>query len=227
MRIFLLLLTISLTACSPYEFAESPASKETFTVKLSHDLFWVQDSLNTCLPTYPEASLFIQDNNLENLKENEISIRLGMPSTNRELQATLLGKEEIYIITNEAIDNNSINIVSIRNSYLSLDPQFQAWAYPSGNQNREIFDSILLESKTISPQVKIAPNPEAMLEAVSNNPAAIGYIPNSWKEDTVQVIPIGNKLEDSLFQPILALTNGEPKGNSRLLLSCLHQELQY
>ncbi|MBE9525180.1 MAG: hypothetical protein IMY76_08770 [Chloroflexi bacterium] len=226
MRIFLSLLTIILTACSPFEFTVSPASDEILTVNLSHELLWIQNLMHPCLATYPETALFIQSENKLFLEKNEIYISLGMSPNNGDLHAALLGQEEIYVIANTAIDNNSINLMSIRNSYLSLDPQFQAWTYASGNQSREIFNVVLLESISLSPHVKIVPDPLAMLDAISNSPNAIGYIPKSWISKAVQVIPLDNELKNPLRQPIIALTNGEPKRNSVLFLSCLHHELQ-
>jgi hypothetical protein len=226
MRNFLFLIFIILTACSSFEFAMPAPTAEALTVKLSPDLRWIQNSLHSCASTYSEGALFVQADNLDSLQSTEIFISLGLPPGIENFHATLLGHEEIILIMQIPIDINSIDLESIRNAYLSLDTQFQAWAYPSNNQSRQIFDNAMLDNNALSPHVMIAPNPTAMLEAIMNNPRAIGYIPKSWKTDAVQVVSLGTELEDSLLQPVLALSNGEPTGVSKMLLNCLQQALK-
>ena len=226
MRKFLFLLIIILTACTPFEFAIPAPTAQALTVKLSPDLRWIQNSLNACASTYSEGALFIQSDNLDSLKSTEIFISLGLPPGLENLYAILLDHEEIILIMQKQIDINSIDLESIRNSYLSLDTHFQAWTYPSNNQSRQIFDNAILNNNALSPHVMLAPQPSAMLEAIMNSPRAIGYIPMSWKTDAVQIVPLGTELEDSLLQPVLALSNGEPTGASKLLLTCLQQALK-
>jgi len=226
MRKFLFLLIIILTACTPFEFAMPAPTAQALTVKLSPDLRWIQNSLHTCALAYSEGALFIQSDNLDSLQSTEIFISLGLPPGMENLYATLLGHEDIILIMQAPIDIYSIDLVSIRNSYLSLDTQIQAWAYTSNNQSRQIFDNAILDNNALSPHVMLAPHPSAMLEAIMNSPRAIGYIPMSWKTDAVQIVPLDTKLEDSLLQPVLALSNGEPTGASKLLLTCLQQALK-
>jgi hypothetical protein len=52
----------------------------------------------------------------------------------------------------------------------------------------------------------LAPDPGAMLEAISEDPAAIGFIPRRWLEEIVSSVTITDVEDEELRQPILALS---------------------
>jgi hypothetical protein len=60
-----------------------------------------------------------------------------------------------------------------------------------------------------------------MIEAVSNDPGAIGYLPRSWMKETVREMLLPVELMNSLRRPILALSAQAPIGPVLTLLNCL------
>ena len=73
----------------------------------------------------------------------------------------------------------------------------------------------------MSRQALIAPTSEAMLESISSDPGAIGFIPRSWITSDVQPIQIDPDLQIALHKPLLALTPTEPAGELKALVACL------
>jgi hypothetical protein len=77
----------------------------------------------------------------------------------------------------------------------------------------------------------IVPNPGAVVEAVSQEPGAIGYLPESWLETTdpqvrekVKELRLNDQNEGEITIPILAYLRSEPDGGVRELLFCLQEQ---
>ena len=78
----------------------------------------------------------------------------------------------------------------------------------------------------------LAPDPQAMLEAIAGNINAIGYIPGSFLTSgdptltsNINIIQVDKPLEDALHQPVIAVTRSEPQGLMRSLLVCLQNRI--
>jgi hypothetical protein len=102
----------------------------------------------------------------------------------------------------------------------------QVWSYPDGDDIRLAFDAVIFGGDQITPQALLAPNPQAMLEAVVADPYAIGYVPQNWLAKTSNVNPIrslniSQKLAEVLHQPVFAFSGTEPQGLTRQFLVCM------
>jgi len=104
----------------------------------------------------------------------------------------------------------------------------QIWTYPAGDALRDLFESVILGESQIASHATIAPDPRAILEAVAADPAAIGYIPDSWittsetsLSDQVQVIDLDPASTEKLTQPILVQSDQPPTGVVQELIYCL------
>jgi ABC-type phosphate transport system substrate-binding protein len=100
----------------------------------------------------------------------------------------------------------------------------QVWIYPEGEEARQIFDTIILGKAKNTSLAGIAPDPAAMLEAVSADPNAIGYLPLSWITEETPQLRIEKGFFPGLRQPLLALAGEEPEGATLILLNCLQGE---
>jgi hypothetical protein len=65
-----------------------------------------------------------------------------------------------------------------------------------------------------------------MLDALGDDPLAIGYVPQTWlakanPANPVHSLQVDAKLVEKLHQPVLAFTRAEPVGPLRQLLVCL------
>jgi hypothetical protein len=69
----------------------------------------------------------------------------------------------------------------------------------------------------------LAPDPAGMLEAISADPMAMGYIPKSWLSSDVARITIERDLQLAFKHPILVLSEAEPAGKIQQYLICLQE----
>jgi phosphate transport system substrate-binding protein len=102
----------------------------------------------------------------------------------------------------------------------------QVWAYLDGDDIRSVFDAVIFPGEKITSQALLAPNPQVMLEAVADDPQAIGYVPQIWLDQSddktrVRALNLNIYLANNLRQPLLALTRSEPVGSLRELLVCI------
>jgi ABC-type phosphate transport system substrate-binding protein len=104
----------------------------------------------------------------------------------------------------------------------------QVWVLPNGDSTRIIFERVVIPSQSLTNQAMLAPDPEAMLEAISSDSNAIGYLTgsflgsvNSTLAASVKTIRLDNTLEAALHQPVIAVTHSEPLGLMHDLLVCL------
>jgi len=225
-RRIIFLLFFGLTACKPFPFSTSSPTTKPFTINLSPDLAWMQEPLKTCAADLPETVVIIHYKSPDSLQDVDLTITLGNSHNEDIFQAFLIGNEKIILIANPTINIESLTQLGIQDAYLSLNPQMQAWGYPASNPINDIFSNTILEGGMFSPHVGQAPNATAMLEAIADNSRAIGYIPQTWLTDDVQVIPLEPDQENALTQPILGITDGPPSGISQALLGCLQGATQ-
>jgi len=221
MRKSLLLLSLLfLGACTPFDYAPPPATPETITVAYPPTLGWIETSLHDCAEQTPGMILVVEERASPDLQAADVYLSPGPPSEGISGHATLLGQESLVVITHPAIDPSSIDIATIRNSYTSLEPSHQAWTYPQGYSLRQIFKAALLGAD-YAPGVMVAPDPEAMLEAVGNHEDAIGFLFEADLDGKVQVLPLPEEIEQGLEVAIIALTVNQPEGVLRNFLGCL------
>jgi len=99
--------------------------------------------------------------------------------------------------------------------------QIQAWTYLQGDDLRSVFDEAFLQGGAAGREVYQAPDPAAMLQAIANNPGAIGFLLKSQLSAAVRQIPLDGEPDFELTQPIVAISLSEPQGQARQLLVCL------
>jgi ABC-type phosphate transport system substrate-binding protein len=97
----------------------------------------------------------------------------------------------------------------------------QVWSYPPGDDVRQVFDKAFMQGKTPAGQTYLAPDSSAMLEALAQNPGAVGYLLKSQLNSEVRSVRVNGIPSSNLAQPILALSLKEPEGYARQLLLCL------
>jgi ABC-type phosphate transport system substrate-binding protein len=140
----------------------------------------------------------------------------------------LLGETEIKVIVNSSSTLQNLTLEEIKTIFrkgtTASGQPLQVWILQD-DEVRPNFDAVVLNGEEAASQARIAPDPAAMLEAVSSDPTAIGYLPATWLNDEVRPLVLDLGLESALSQklrlPILALAKVEPQGVSRTLLGCL------
>jgi phosphate transport system substrate-binding protein len=102
-----------------------------------------------------------------------------------------------------------------------FDQDIQPWTYQPGDEVGVGFERLVMGSVQTTPSVHRAPNPAAMLQAVQENPGAVGYVPASWLNQTVKTIVLQGEGDEEFSLPVVAFTSGEPEGLVRSLIGCL------
>ena len=237
MRTLVLLVSLCLVACGSVLTTWVPATPQAVTLILTPALRPLTSTLYACAASRPGISLYLEERSVSGLKSGgeEIYVRLGyLPEAGYSVQ---LGWEQLTVIVNAANPISSLSTDELHGLFWGQFRQWEAlggdggdvqvWVYSAGEDIRQAFDPVVLGNNPVTTYAMIAPDPQAMLEAISDNPSAIGYLPESWLADNslstlVEVVQLEPAIERSLRQPVLALASTQPSQSVRSLLSCLH-----
>jgi len=165
-----------------------------------------------------------------------LALRIGS-GLSLDLTAALVGYEELILITHpsnpiDRLDPESLEKIfsGSLEAWKELDPEgsfdrtIQPWSYEPGDDVGAAFERLVLGEGPVNATVLQAPDPGAMLQAVLENPGAIGYIPGSWFDDRVRKILVEGEQARDYALPVVAYTTGEPRGPIRQLIACLQSK---
>jgi hypothetical protein len=142
--------------------------------------------------------------------------------------ATLLGQETLVVIVHNSNPLANLASQDLQAIYAGetttwrfgdTETEIQVWTYTSKKGPRRSFERVVLGTAALTSRAFLAPNPQAMLEAVAGNENAIGYLPASWllpgapaQAQNVHTVQLDETLTSQLHLPILALTPETPQG---------------
>jgi DNA-binding transcriptional LysR family regulator len=228
-----------LTGCGAPSLGTPAPTPEAIKIIYPASLQPWADFMANCADDQPEVALyFIQQAGLNaSINTNEIDLMLGQPPVDRQgLYDYQVGWEQVVVVVNK---NNAL--VKLSNDLLkqilsgqtvnwengSIQP-IQVWALPESDPTRRIFEQALALDGPLANETKLAPDPRAVLKEIATQENAIGYLPHSYLIDknssdvnSVKIIQLDPSLEQSLHQPVIAITQGEPTELTRNLLTCL------
>jgi phosphate transport system substrate-binding protein len=197
----------------------------------------LEEGLHACASANPEIALFLEEKSASSLEllEDKLSFRLGQPLPSLSFEAPI-GAEQIIIILNQGNPITNLSSQDINDLFSGkimnwqeingINRSVQIWIYPEGDDVGSIFDAVVFHGYIRSAETQIAPDPQAMLEAVAEDVGAIGYLPKAWMATSqnaqlVKQAKIDDGLMEMLHQPILALSTGRPGPAEETLLACL------
>lgn len=234
-----LIVFLLLAGCQSGELPPLP-TPELWQVRVTPALAWLGADLNACTRQFPGAGLLLSETpaGQEELAAGEISLRWGAPPALPAF-ASILGWDELVLIVHPDNPLRSLAPQQARAIYAAelrawaeIDPQLeelgeiQVWTYPENEESRQIFEDVLRTGPSHNPFAWLAPSPAAMREAVSQDPAAIGFLPGRWLDENVKDIHLEEKGIGSLYQPILALSADQPTPDQTQWLVCLQESLK-
>jgi phosphate transport system substrate-binding protein len=142
-----------------------------------------------------------------------------------------IAEDELVVIINVDNPNTALStkeLVGLFNGRINhwtdisiFAEKLAVWIYPEGSHLSGIFNSGVLSDQGYSRLANLAPSPGPMLEEVSTDPGAIGFVSRAWLLPKVSQSEIDPDLQIALRRPILALVNSEPQSGVRDLLACL------
>jgi len=191
--------------------------------------------LETASSGQPSIALLVHEGpaNAISLEKAGLVLRIGS-SAFPDLTGSQVGVEELVLIVNptnpiDRLDPESLEMIfsGRLDEWTELDPKasfdmpIQPWSYETGDDAGAAFERLILGEAPVSESVYRAPGPEAMLQAVQENPGAVGYIPGSWFDGSVREIHLKGEQVGEFALPVVAFTSGEPQGPIRQLIGCL------
>jgi hypothetical protein len=220
----------TLAACRELSTAAPLPTPDTVLVQITPALQKLTPRLQACAQQDTTVGLRVKEVPAQALdfRQAAVSLRIDLaPGT--QPYAADLGSIQIAIIAppGQAPSHLSRNdLANIYNGRLTQWPgssqPIQLWTYLPGDDLRQAFERLVPGEQSEQPpsqQLRLAPSPQAMLDAVAASPGALGYVPKDWLDARVQAIP----LDVTLAAPLLALTPAEPQGAARRLIACLQK----
>ena len=240
-------LLLLLASCTPLVTATPlPTSQVVFLSFTPAFQSW-QETLQRCIANTPGASFFVDDSSTApvEIAAFNINFRLGLPTVKPQTPyySAQIGWEKVTVVVNQANPASSLSIEQLQGLFsgkiqywheilptMARDVPVQAWAYLEGDEIRQAFEAAINPDDSLPLAALLAPDPQAMAEAVSAHPGAIGYLPERWLETylgtdelKLKVMILDEQMEISLLLPVLAISNEEPQGAARALLLCMQE----
>jgi DNA-binding transcriptional LysR family regulator len=241
MRKIWLLCLVLLTACAGPLRSTPVPTPVILDVALTPSLRPFTETLHTCAVAHPEFVINVHETPASALENQTTDLVIRWGETSGNGYAAPIGEESLVLIVNASNPVLTIPVEKIRDIFLGRITSWvdvggeqlpvQVWVYPEGDDAREIFDTAIFPGDSLTPDAWIAPNPQGMLEAVRDDPFAIGYVPQTWlaqarSAEQVRPLKIDQKLVEKLHQSILALSRDEPEGSLRQLLVCMQSAVR-
>jgi hypothetical protein len=230
----LIFIIVALVACTEPVLPEPPPTPEIVTVAVDPALQPLREALQICSDAHPELLVAPQEISpvYQDWSAFDLFIRLGEPP---ELPAFIapLGFEQVVIVVNNSNPVEVLNSEELVDIFSGNIEQWseiggpswpvKVWVYPAEDLINPSFEHTVLSGRAITSHALLAPHPAAMLEAISEDPYAIGLLPYAWLAESVHVLAIDPDTQQNLRLPILALAESQPEGQTGRLLYCLQQ----
>ena len=238
-HLLLLGLILALTACGIPEESTPAPTPEAIQVVYPAALKPWADKFAECASINPLVALYFnQSPGVDtNLDPNNVVLEMGEPTPiDGASYLSQVGSEQIALIINQENHLSQLSSDTIQSIYSgqtqnwdsASGQRIQVWVLPNGDPVRLYFDRAVLHSYPLTTESLLAPGPEAMLEAISHDMNAIGYLPGSFLmsidpdlASKVKNIKMDTTLQGKLSQPVVAITPTEPSGLLRELLVCV------
>jgi PBP superfamily domain len=231
-----------LSACRTPQVSTPASTPQVIELIYPQDLQpWV-DKLSGCASNNPLIALYLKPSATSDtpLTSNEILLVLGQSTqANDSTYLSQVGREQLDVIVNRDNPISQLSTSELSSIFsgqqttwndTSAQP-IQMWVPPEGDPVRSIFDQAVLQTLPLSSNAMLAPDPIAMLEAISQDVNSIGYLPASFLHSMgsvdpgeVQIVQLDKSVESAFNQPVIAITQGEPQGLLRSLLVCLESD---
>jgi phosphate transport system substrate-binding protein len=225
-----------LTACGTPTRATPVPTPTLIRIAITPALRPLTAVISSCVAAYPQVALTLDEISTIELDAQSADLILRMGGAPGKGFTAGIGEQSIVVIVNLENPVISITTVDLLNLYTGMttywdeiggkEQPIQVWDYPEGEDIRLILDGALFPGKRLTPQALIAPDPQAMISAIANDPAAIGFVPQTWLSQSpgmvrIRPVNIDPLLAELLHQPVFAESKFEPQGWVRQLLGCM------
>lgn len=232
-----------LASCQPERVPLPPTpSVQPWRLQATPALRWLGQVFQNCAAKQPGASLLLDERTADHLdpQKADLVFQYG-GGANSPPFAAVLGQDELSVITRpgaplsaaqfddlRAIYNGRIttwgafNPSSCAQCALSADEPLKVYIYAEGDDARPA----PAQWGVPGPNSLLAPDPQAVRQAVASDRNAVGFIPARWLDASVSSIKIRGGAPGGLSLPILAFGQAEPQGSLRSWLLCVQAALK-
>jgi hypothetical protein len=222
----LILLVLILTSCASNQEGAVTTVEDVYYIYVTPALrpFW--PALQACTAEQPESTIVIRERFYDPANLSGLVIHLGEPPELPSFAIPLAG-EQIVAVVNLQNQITSLSLQQVQDIFHSTiqswadvggQGEINVWSLLDGDETRDYFDQQVLYPLRLTPKARLAPNAGLLGQAVSEDTAAIGYLPRAWVSEQLKTIDLGITL------PVLALADSEPTGPMRDFLVCLQGE---
>jgi hypothetical protein len=231
------LVGLALVACQAAPSAASVPTPQYWRVQYTPALAWMAPAFNLCIRQGPPGyalAVFEKPASALDITQAEITLRWGAPA---ETSGSLveLGSDDLALVVNPHNPLQSLTGSQVKTIFSGTNRAWsdyskgyantiRVWSYPQGNEIRQYFEEAFAPLDLLA-SAHLAPDPNAMRQAVAADPSAIGYLPRRWVDSSVRQLTIADIPEPSLRQPILAITQITPQGAQKEWLLCLQRSI--
>jgi len=228
---FLILLPLIITACSqPLEYTQPP-TPQAIRIGFHTMLSPLADLIQFCISERPEDYFVIHETPLlPRNNQTDLVLWLGEKPTSFSFAAPI-GWESISIVLNLNNPLNHLRSEDVRalfsgnvTNWKQLEGEerpVSVWVYPEEDAIQHQFASFLEANRPFTSLAFLATNPAIVIDAVSSDPGAIGFIPTAWIDARVKPVRLE---EESPTLPVLVLSPTEPMGAARDFIACLQSQ---
>jgi hypothetical protein len=233
-----LFVIITLASCAKADIATPAPTQEAINVFYPPTMQFWADSLANCASNDPHIALyFFPLFTPSEVGGKDILLGLGQ-ATQDDGDAFLsqVGWDQLVIVVNASNKTSHLSQEEIEQIFSGKVTEWmggqklpvKVWVFPSDDPNTKVFNKVLMGDLSLTSEAHLAPDAKAMIEAVSQNPGAIGFLPESILKssetslvEALKIISLPAAFNTEFHQPVIAITQTEPKGFLRQLLICL------
>ena len=206
--LFLLLFSLILFSCSTTPTPATPQVVSVYSTSSAEP--WLP-------PLYDFAGTSTVISRADDASSADIVLRLGEPKVLTS-SAYQIDSEDILIVTHRQSPVQNLTLEGARSLFAGQeDPSVQVWVYASGEDVQEVFDQFVMAGMRVTSSARVAATPQQMSDTLVNESKAVGILPRHWKAgDDREVFKVTTV-------PVLVLTDSDPKGVIKELISCLQK----
>ena len=236
-KFFLWLCSLLIVGCAPISTPTPYATPMLWQIARTPSLSWLDNSFNLCIQEQNEYRIIVAEQPLNAIlkQDADISILWGEPDPLAEF-AYDLGEDELTFVVHPDNPLQEISFESIQKIFSGQEVFWPAdqdasqspaipWKYPEGNEVQQILEKTLGISSPTGESVQTTPDIAGMLEHISQNPEAIGFLPKSQIDSRVKPIQISGLSPQSLTFPIIALSSAQPDMYQTAWLVCIQKKI--
>jgi hypothetical protein len=235
---------LALGGCQPDISTATLASPEVWRVQVSPALRWLDADFHACTETLPGVTLLYSEKPAGSLDPAQADFTISLEQANGAGYTAILGQSELALIVNPS---NPLSQLSLADLQTIFNGKVTAWAelakssclqcsdssmkaiqpyvYAPGDEVGQVIQNLVPGVAARQANALLAPDPQAVRQAVAGDLQAVGLIPAFWLDRTVKVVTISDPPANGLNFPILFSAAAEPAGAKLSWLLCVEKQI--